>query len=934
MLSHTDDVYAQKIYSLGGASILQTIDINDYKVVDRTTLIPSMTDIAFHSNGTLYGVSANNIYKIDTTDGSSVIIKQLPAAYGWLVGLTIDYDGVFFLSALGGGQDFIIRYDPSNDVVVNLGSTGWRHWDLEFYNGQLYLSGGTLNTSEGFLIQANLADPSQSKVIVDFGAQAFGMSSFNDICGGNNLVVATTKNLIRLDPEGASFSSAAIDNPLYTFSSGATSLTSYLGSLPPLKINMVEVESALCDITATASVEIVIAPGRAGVEYSLDGINYQDSPNFTNVSIGMHQAYIRDGSGCSDMSDPFEIKLATIDFTTQSQPAHCGEENGVITPSAMFAGDSLEFSINGIMFYEDPEFNNLSGGNYIIYVRNKSGCTDSVEVVVEELPILKHQSNTTPEHCDLEDGTITVLATGGLEPYSYTLVALPPQSDPIFTGLHASNFLVRVTDVLGCASEELTAVDLAPSPIVEDIIIQEAHCDMPDGSAEIIALSSSGSLEYSINSGPFTSNALFMNLEPGLYVLNVLDEFGCDTTTTFVIPAKDGPVIQNIIVKNDYCNSSAGRIEIDAIASAGNLMYSLNNGSFTSESTFTGLTKGVYLLTVRDSFGCDAIENVLVDEEAYPKIEAIETVDATCNESNGSISVTQSTSDGAEYSLNNIDFQIQAVFSDLSPGNFTVYLIDNNGCIDSVLTSLANTEQTIISDIIATDESCQGHDGVLTIIASTVIGDIQYSIDGSNFQGNEIFENLVGNNYTGYLIDGNGCIDSMQIIIQAKERIILNKITVTPANCGESDGTITVLTEGEVEITLNSENAFSSELISGLEEGTYLINLVNESECSLDTIIEVTGTSCNIFIPNAFSPNGDGVNETLFPFFDPALFQLLQFQIFDRWGNNVFKCDNLCEWDGYSFGEPSPAGVYVYLLQVQDENGTVSEMSGDVTLMR
>jgi len=128
---------------LGGASILQTVNISDYKVVDYATLIPSMSDIAFHPDGTLYGVNENSIYKIDTTDGSSLVVKQLSASYGWLVGLTIDYDGVFFLSGLGADKDFVIRYDPSNDEVANLGSTGWRHWDLEFYNGQLYLSGGT-----------------------------------------------------------------------------------------------------------------------------------------------------------------------------------------------------------------------------------------------------------------------------------------------------------------------------------------------------------------------------------------------------------------------------------------------------------------------------------------------------------------------------------------------------------------------------------------------------------------------------------------------------------------------------------------------------------------------------------------------------------------------------------------------------------------------
>ena len=293
MLFGNTSVCAQKMYSLGGASILQSIDINDYKVVDQTTLIPSMSDIAFHPDGTMYGVNENSIYKIDTISGSSVVIKQLPASYGWLVGLTIDYYGVFYLSGLGVDKDYVITYDPSNDAMVNLGSTGWRHWDLEFYNGQLYLTGGTENTGEGFLIHADLSDLSQSKVIVDFGAQAYGMTSFNSACGSNHLIAPTSKNIIRLNPDGASFVSVAMNDPLYTFSSGATSHTSYLGSLPPLRIDFVDVGDPLCDTSLTATVEIFVGPGRTGVEYSLDGINYQSSPYFDDLSAGIHQAFIR-----------------------------------------------------------------------------------------------------------------------------------------------------------------------------------------------------------------------------------------------------------------------------------------------------------------------------------------------------------------------------------------------------------------------------------------------------------------------------------------------------------------------------------------------------------------------------------------------------------------------------------------------------------------
>jgi len=934
---------AQKIYSLGGASILQTIDVKNYKVEDITTLSPSMSDIAFHPDGTLYGVNENSIYEIDITDGSSAVIRQLPSSLGWLVGLTIDYNGVFFLSSVGTDQDFVLKYDPSDDTISKLGSAGWPHWDLEFYNGQLYLTGGKENSSNGYLIRADLSDLTLSTIIMDFGPQAYGMTSFNNICGGNLLVASTPKKIIRLDPRSILFESKDMNDPLYTYSSGTASRTSYLGSLPPLKVDFVEIGKRPCAVDETTSVEIFIYPGRTDVEFSVDGINYQSSPFFSDVPVGIHQGYIRDGLGCTDMSDPFEIKSSTLTFTTQSQAAHCDDENGVIIPTATISSDSLEFSLNGIDFYLSPEFNNLPGGTHTIYVKNTLDCIDSAFVKVEELPGLKHQSMTTPEHCDQSDGKIEVIASGGMAPYSYSFVALPQQSEPIFTGLHSSSYLVRVRDILGCESEGLIEVEVAPSPMIEDILIQEAHCDMPDGSAEIIAQSTYGPLEYSINGEPYTTIPQFENLSPGVYELNVIDEFGCDSTTSFVIPAKDGPVIQNITIENDFCSSSAGSIEIYATASTGTLTYSINNGSFSNSAIFTDLTSGAYLVTVRDRFGCDAFENVTVDEEPAPVISVIETVDATCNESNGSITVSQNMSIDVMYSLNNIDFQQQAVFTDLSPNDYSVYIIDNKGCIDSIKTSILNIKPTGVLDILITDESCRGRDGILKIVPDISNTEIQYSIDGSNFQINDVFNSLQGNNYTGYIIDENGCIDSMQVIIQSKEGVELNKITTTQEYCGNSDGSIAIQAEGKLEVTLNGESFDSYDLITDLEEGVYNVTLTNESECTIDTIVEITGIDCDaiipdksysIFIPNAFSPNGDGVNETLSPFFDPSLYQLLQFQVFDRWGNNVFKCNDQCTWDGMNSGEPSPAGVYVFVMHIQDENGDISETSGDLTLVR
>jgi gliding motility-associated-like protein len=339
-------------------------------------------------------------------------------------------------------------------------------------------------------------------------------------------------------------------------------------------------------------------------------------------------------------------------------------------------------------------------------------------------------------------------------------------------------------------------------------------------------------------------------------------------------------------------------------------------------------------VTVRDEFGCDAIENIQVGEEPAPNIDDIDIIDATCSASNGSVFITPNIPDGAKYSLNNIDFQQNREFTDLAPGEYAIYLIDDNGCMDSSTISIAEIEQTNILDIQITDASCVGNDGEINILSDIINTDVQYSIDGSSFQLNSLFTDLQENAYTGYLIDENGCLDSMIVTIQGKESVVLNSIEITPASCEDSDGALHIQTKGTVEITLNNVDPYSSEFIEGLTAGIYSVTLTNESQCTLDTVIEISRANCNVYVPNAFSPNGDGTNETLSPFYDLSQYRLLQFQIFDRWGNNVFSCNQLCEWDGKQSGKTAPAGVYIYYLQIQDPDGEISNISGDVTLLQ
>ncbi|MEL7221713.1 MAG: gliding motility-associated C-terminal domain-containing protein, partial [Bacteroidota bacterium] len=93
------------------------------------------------------------------------------------------------------------------------------------------------------------------------------------------------------------------------------------------------------------------------------------------------------------------------------------------------------------------------------------------------------------------------------------------------------------------------------------------------------------------------------------------------------------------------------------------------------------------------------------------------------------------------------------------------------------------------------------------------------------------------------------------------------------------------------------------------------------------------------YIPNIFSPNDDGINDSFFPQFDPAIvIQNYRMRIFDRWGSIIFETNNpAIGWRGFVRSQLAPATVYVYAIEITytDDFGTNTKvLQGDVGLVR
>jgi gliding motility-associated-like protein len=121
----------------------------------------------------------------------------------------------------------------------------------------------------------------------------------------------------------------------------------------------------------------------------------------------------------------------------------------------------------------------------------------------------------------------------------------------------------------------------------------------------------------------------------------------------------------------------------------------------------------------------------------------------------------------------------------------------------------------------------------------------------------------------------------------------------------------------------------------------YTLTLIDSLGCSATDLIRIIVDRREaVYIPNAFSPNGDGVNDALTVFADNTVASVNRFLVFDRWGapvfeNYDFQPNDLSQgWDGIHRSEPANVGVYVYLAEVLKVDGTTVLMKGDISLLR
>ncbi|BDS15267.1 DUF6923 family protein [Aureispira anguillae] len=294
--------------------------------------------------------------------------------------------------------------------------------------------------------------------------------------------------------------------------------------------------------------------------------------------------------------------------------------------------------------------------------------------------------------------------------------------------------------------------------------------------------------------------------------------------------------------------------------------------------------------------------------------------------------------------------QTDSIATGLGVGNYTVTITGSTGCAVSTSATIIAEQVNITTYASVQNVQCQGGKNGLIRVDSSTGGypPYHYALNQTAFDSALVFDSLMLGNYMLQTKDAFGCRGQavfslteplFKLALQAPSDTIV-KIGDWIAGELEVNTLTPVVYEWSPKVGLSCYDC-QTPLIQAPTTTTYTIKGTDILGCSDSTSFTITvEDDSRVFIPNAFSPNGDGNNDVLMIYSPGDVQEVKSFRIFSRWGELVFEQQNFPPnyatygWDGHFQGQPMNSGIFVYYAEIQLIDGRTEVISGDVSLFR
>lgn len=753
---------------------------------------------------------------------------------------------------------------------------------------------------------------------------------------------------------GISNSSIATNFP----PNGATGGANGIGSLSTTIFDLIAEDDTICG-GGTANLEVTLVgtlPSGGTIEWytsQFGGASVNSGTTYTTPVLGANTTYWV-GVCPGTFRVPINVLVSppiNISGTAVLQDETCAGNDGSITGLTASGGfGTLEYDWNGVITPSE-DLTNAVGGTYTLTVTDENGCFETsgpYTLVASPGPSIDVSNiQIIDETCFGNDGSITgIVASGTNLTFEWNG---NPSVDEDLTNITGGSYTLVVTDDNLCqASAGPFTVNTNNGPVIDisGMTVTDETCFGNDGAITGIVVTGSN-VTYEWN-GTASVDADLTGATDGSYTLVATDDNGCSTSEgPIVIGTVPSPTIDvtNMVIQGENCNQLDGSIT-GIVASGNGLTFDWNGTAFPNED-ITNQSAGNYTLTVTDNIGCTAQSGPhVIPVIGGPAIDDANLVveDETCNGNDGSIT-------GLTATGSNLTFVWNATPSpsidnnNLTAGTYNLTVIDDNGCTANYgPIEIVEIPAPTIDDanLIVIDESCVGNDGVIQGLEVTGNG-LTFTWNGVSSPSQDA-AGLTADDYTLEVVDENGCTASYgpitvggttppvldiipdNVVIDAGDDVTLN-LTITPSSGSD-------VISWSPSTGLSCDDCLSP-IASPTETTTYIVTVSNADGCVVtDTAIVFVNNPCGeIFVPTIFTPNGDALHDQLCVL--GGCIESITFEIFNRWGERVFKTEDSEEcWDGTFRGKALNTGVFVYKARGKRLDGTTFEQAGNVTIVK
>lgn len=700
----------------------------------------------------------------------------------------------------------------------------------------------------------------------------------------------------------------------------------------------------------------------------------------SGLPAGYYKLILKDANGCYnenypqiEITEPPPIVITYQESDYNGFNVKCkGYDDGSVWITSVSGGNGTPFSYHWETeggFIPGPDdtdrLDNIPAGIYYLNTTDRKGCLRRDTIVIDEpegMVLDEFEVSMSPDgihniSCNGgNDGSVDLTISGGAQPYIYfwtDSVSFTSEAEDL-NNLSAGTYVCKVTDSNGC---ELKIPPLSQYPAFtltdpEPIFFNATTSISADGEYNINCNGGTGWIDLNVTGGnggsyeytwttqngsdPVQGHADQPSLKAGTYHIHVKDGNLCEKDTIITLSQPE-PVTATLVPTHITCypegfaNGSINLTPEGGIPPYGN--YSWSNGAATED--ISGLTEGYYKVTFTDANGClytDSVRIKLPDPITYTTvISDYNGFNVTCNgRSDGWISINM------DSGLAPYIYEWQKIgesftgssdsVSGLNSGHYIFKVKDSNMCTATDTIEISEPGEFDLNILVSSSSfgnyniNCAGgNTGSIEIEPLNQAGSVSYLwSDGAT---TPIRTNIPAGEYGLYAEDGNGCRMDTIIVLSEPDSINL-KFTVTSPWCPDKpDGEISLSVTGGVPGTgytyLWSDGSTGSDIIN-IVEGNFVVTVTDMNGCSVrdSVFVKPQNESC-LIIPNAFSPNGDLINDE----WNIGLIELypeVEIKIFNRWGGNVWRSEKGYPhpWDGRSNGSALPVDSYHYIIDL------------------